>query len=143
MTDFRQHPFDAFEVRLVGEFPDHSGGTYCEPIDGTQGEGWVDEAIGQFFTVYGHRSFPEDKAPPLDWCDDPSRGFEGEYRNGIPVTTRQAAEYDEWRRRASEPKEGLGATAISDFEEVEDARLLAYALADGKPVFDYTAGGNA
>lgn len=46
-----------------------------------------------------------------------------------------------------EDNDGYGLTAIADFEDNEDGRAraidLAYALADGTPVYIYLEGGNA
>jgi hypothetical protein len=47
------YEFDAFEVALVAEFPDPSGGTFCERVNGLD-EDWMEETLGTFWTVYGH-----------------------------------------------------------------------------------------
>jgi len=53
-------PFDGFEVHLVAELPDTDGSTFCETVDTpAEYENAKEEAIGWLFTVYGHRTWPE------------------------------------------------------------------------------------
>lgn len=129
----RSDPFDAFEVARVAEFPDNHGGTYAERLDGSEPENWQDEAVATFYTVYGHRSWPAHTAPDLEWSDGSTT-----FRNGIPVSAANAAEYDAWRDGISDEAVAVGATAIADFEDRQEALDLAAALADGKPVYDLT-----
>lgn len=61
-----REPFDAFEVHKVGEFQHPMGELYCETIDTPEEQADADlYAIRQFWTVYGHRSWPEHGDPRL------------------------------------------------------------------------------
>jgi hypothetical protein len=137
MTQARRRPFDAFEVHKVAEYNDNHGATYCETIDDDSAqEGADDEAVRQFWTVYGHRSFPvSPRAPSIEGEASDDSGL---WIDGVQVTRSFFDERTAWLRHIrTEDTEGLGATAIADFDDVEDARDLAYALADGKPIYDY------
>jgi hypothetical protein len=132
-----REPFDAFEVHKVAEFNDNHGSTYIEPIDTESDQDYADdEAVRQFFTVYGHRSFPDGpKAPEIEFVDDSSY-----FVNGIPTSMTTYHEYAAWLVAISADTTGLGATAISDYDDRESAIDLAYALAGDRPVHDFTDG---
>jgi hypothetical protein len=53
--------FDAFELMKVAEYNDSEGGTYREPIVTEDDQAFADdEAVDQFFTIYGHYQQPPD-----------------------------------------------------------------------------------
>lgn len=63
----KARPFDFFEVHKVAEYADPKGGTFAETIDTPQGQEWADEeAVSQYFTVYGWRRWPDVDPLPLD-----------------------------------------------------------------------------
>jgi len=91
-----RRPFILFEVEKVAEYPDNHGSTFCEPItNAIDQEGADEEAVRQFWTVYGYRPHEDENGDLL---------------------------------------EDGGAQAIFDGEQ-QDVIDLAFALADGKPVF--------
>ena len=52
----RTEPFDSYEVMKVAEYPDPGSEPFCEPITTHEEQEQADdEAIRQFWTVYGHR----------------------------------------------------------------------------------------
>jgi len=138
----RRQPFDAFEVARVGEYNDPGAGNYFERDD-SRDYAADEECLGTIITLYGHRTWPDaanDPPPELIWFDDAT-----EWRNGIPVTNDNAADYDAWRQRLhAADTDGYGLTAIADFEDNEDGRNraidLAHALAGAQvdtPVYIY------
>lgn len=54
--------FDNFELYKVAEFNDNHGGTFCEMIIDSEQQKFADEeAIRQFWTIYGHYPHPTEK----------------------------------------------------------------------------------
>lgn len=49
---FKDMLYDGYELQMVAEYPDPNGGTFCEPV--LDVEYSDDNAIRQFWTVYGH-----------------------------------------------------------------------------------------
>lgn len=51
-----RRPFTLFEVEKVAEYPEPGGHTFCEPVTSAEDQlNADDEAIRQFYTVYGYR----------------------------------------------------------------------------------------
>jgi hypothetical protein len=67
----RKRPFTAFEVHKCAEYADPKGGTYVETIDNEDAQGFADEeALRQFWTVYGYRPHAADWKDSTTILDD-------------------------------------------------------------------------
>ena len=74
--------FDNFEINKMAEYADPDGGTHCEPILSDQDQEYADdEAMHQFWTVFGHYDpFDEKNIEMSRFGADAIRDFDEEWQ---------------------------------------------------------------